>query len=129
MTLIKSIIEFEDSTFKHIHLSGKYEEMKDEVNCKIPELNKGENFVLNAWGLGKTSDYSEHYVKRLGIYRVVDKQKNKIIKYKLKTEEKFKESALIDFILSGKTEDIISKIKGLKYISITKNGELVCFNS
>ena len=129
MKNLKTEIGFEDSVFKHNHLDGTHEEMKNKIDCKIPELIEGENLVLNAWSCGRTKDSSEHYVKRLGIYRVVNKQKGEKIKYILRTEEKFKESGLIDFILSGKAEDIISKIKGLKYISITKDGKLVCFNS
>ena len=122
-------LEFEGSVFKHVHLSGTYEEIKDKLDSEIPELNEGENLVLNAWSCGRTKDCGEHYVRRLGIYRVVNKQKGEKIKYKLKTEEKFKESALVDCLLSGETEEITNKIKGLKYLSITKDGKLICFNS
>lgn len=118
---VLSIIEFEDKYTMRNTFSGEDEQDREEIRCKIPELDLGEKVVLDAWGSWEVHHYDD-YRRRLGVYSVTSKEGEENPHYVLKEEKRFSESGMVHDVLRGSFAQITEITEGLKYISLDRYG-------
>ena len=127
--LLPSVIKFEDKHYFPPHQRPYSEELEiqpEEIRCKIPELKGGERIVLNAYGSWEVHHY-EDTRRRLGVYSVISVGEENTgdgerKHYVLRENFSFEESDLAARLLSGNTNIIENRVRGLRYIHLDKKG-------